>query len=1600
MREAAREIDQEVIGKRIATLLAAELAERVVRREFGVVVHDVDPLDADALLEGLAERPEGGASELHLALVGDDAAVERALKRHKVWKGRLSAEEESAVGWRNKKKRMIAVVARRPLAKEASLRSFPRVDEHCLYLRLCDEERRGELPTFLHLLWEALGKLADAVPLPALVAYAEAIRQLPKKDQSLKAAKLLHHLGLLPDEHLADQTSERVIAKRLRANAELLSEIRLADQDEWKRVRDNIQRLPSTERGTAERLRSKLQQASGAGVAALAGIDFTDSDSLWRGKRRTEATATSKPPVDEVTRPEHCVAALLLDRKHQQLRDVADEISQIVQKALSEGGERVEEELNKLKEDGRRAVLAAEPGLIRLVRDSSTETAWGGRYTVSTDRMDALCEPAARTEFRPLELEALMRSLQKFVAHDLLPGSVSMMAERLALLRSELLKYAGELTISPIAFLAGNQAALQTAASYLDTYESLLQAIQLSYPAARGEAEDEVDALVAWLLSMEIYVFQSESALRAVLSPLHPLHLWRSVFVVQDLLGTEQELGPQEREALQVAATNELHLLQVAFLPASAAGSERPCLLGLAGELGRLPLYREAPRGIYEPHGSRTVAHLAQLLAQLRPYARPGLQVVLVNTPRPAAFVEALLAQLARPGLETRDTYYGLHLRLRYTSEDARGWAAELDELSDDATEALAMGRERGVASLSVEPRPLSWDELAAELEKRPAHLCVIVDPFEVRTSPLARTGLHRLSPWVLTREYKYNKLRGEITVVPVAESFVFGTYQGTVGLLDPALKQKNPANLPQVAKVQSQLNRMAAASTWTAVLDPHMVALARLGDAELIERRTDGSRQVTCYARDLTPYTRQLDKQLRKTHFTADGETLQQLVRELAALEPAGILSLGMASNEGRGVKGSLGKLIATRWYRRQEPSGLAVSLDTREGRQWLVAGRSSRVQADLLGLREVAGTVTVDVIEVKAHEDEEPYRVDEAGVIHGQPVAQVLATLRAIAEIFAVDSETSPLVRPRREVLRDHLYTAVLRDADQAFMQRWYSLLNDIFSGGTPVRLRGRIIHVRLASVAEHPPAVYKTVEGLPVLVETMSAQDVGLVLSALRGAKEPELTSAGVAADPTAPELALDPKDVIARFAQEHTPIPPVTGGRYQAERVDPVAAEARPQYGSTPSGIGADDIAEQAFLPPPQRVVVSAVLPLLSNQAVPATPAASSGTIPSGAAHSIEILLGHEKPSGRASVWQPGRQSNGFFLILGASGSGKTETLKVLTDGVRQAAVPVLVFDFHGDVKVDGFRSELLSHGPSSRIGLNPLELDASDTEHGPYLQRQVIKELITGAVRLGHRQSSALSKALQEAYRRAGIADEDPATWTREPPTFSDVDAIFGEWLEDDSQKSSHSSIEGCRAALQEIFEHPLFSRQPRLPLSQILREWTRLDLSSLSDSVRLIVTDTLLRKVFRALRAQGPIPVQPAGDHERFRLFVVIDEAKILSLGTSDRDRDRSNAILNTLITEARKFGLGMILATQMAEHFSSDVRANAASWLVLRPLDIREAKKNAPNVQVEPEDLMQLHGRGDGYLRDRSSPRARRVQVRPLTAAAWTEKPATERSA
>ena len=68
---------------------------------------------------------------------------------------------------------------------------------------------------------------------------------------------------------------------------------------------------------------------------------------------------------------------------------------------------------------------------------------------------------------------------------------------------------------------------------------------------------------------------------------------------------------------------------------------------------------------------------------------------------------------------------------------------------------------------------------------------------------------------------------------------------------------------------------------------------------------------------------------------------------------------------------------------------------------------------------------------------------------------------------------------------MLREHLYTALLRDKDPDYIERWHTLLADVFDGKLPVKLSGRIVHVQLASVAGKETVTYLTEQGIPITV-----------------------------------------------------------------------------------------------------------------------------------------------------------------------------------------------------------------------------------------------------------------------------------------------------------------------------------------------------------------------------------------------------------------------------------------------------------------------------------------------------------------------------------
>lgn len=363
--------------------------------------------------------------------------------------------------------------------------------------------------------------------------------------------------------------------------------------------------------------------------------------------------------------------------------------------------------------------------------------------------------------------------------------------------------------------------------------------------------------------------------------------------------------------------------------------------------------------------------------------------------------------------------------------------------------------------------------------------------------------------------------------------------------------------------------------------------------------------------------------------------------------------------------------------------------------------------------------------------------------------------------------------------------------------------------------------------------------------------------------------------------------------------------------------------------------------------------------------------------------LQVRLGQDVESLESVTWRPGLEANGFFLILGASGSGKTETLKAVGRHILEHGIPVLVLDFHGDVRVPGLSSVLMSSGTDSWAGVNPLEIDSHRAhEVGLRDQYEAVVDIISRTIRLGGQQRSVLLEAVAEAYRCAGMREDAPATWHQPPPTLDWVLSILQHWAEAPERTSQRASIRSCISAVQGAFGHPVFSRSHHLVMDDILTMGMRVDLSKAPVGIRTLVADTLLRKVFRAVALQGETTGE-ASDLDRFRLFIVIDEVKILS--TLKGDVDDPRLILNLLATEARKFGIGLILASQMSSHFGAEVRGNAATWLVLKPMDMEQARRNGREIGVMPEQLMELRGHGEGFLRWQGD-KVRRVQVHRLS--------------
>lgn len=365
------------------------------------------------------------------------------------------------------------------------------------------------------------------------------------------------------------------------------------------------------------------------------------------------------------------------------------------------------------------------------------------------------------------------------------------------------------------------------------------------------------------------------------------------------------------------------------------------------------------------------------------------------------------------------------------------------------------------------------------------------------------------------------------------------------------------------------------------------------------------------------------------------------------------------------------------------------------------------------------------------------------------------------------------------------------------------------------------------------------------------------------------------------------------------------------------------------------------------------------------------------------------------------WAPDRTINGHGLIVGSSGVGKTHRLRILANHLaHNYRARVIVIDVHGDIKIEGEQREYFTE--SSRYGLNPLKINPD--RHSGGVRRRVrafLSMINRTSMRLGVRQEAALTRLLEDLYRRNGFDATDYRTWDplTNPnvkgrsahhgvcPNISDLKKFTAYKLKQlktgaggeafrafNDLAKAIKSLNGRELKNSGNEDEEMDPALDKLRLRAIETYTTAMKAmrtgDELNDLIRysnIEVLNTVLDRIDHLDKAgifkDHPPPLDPhapihvydihaigrdeqkmfvdilldelwqeqrtGGQRTRPDTFIIIDEASIFM-------NDDPDHIIAILMRESRKFGIGLVFASQSLNHFSEDVLANVGLKLIL----------------------------------------------------------------
>ncbi|MEO1132951.1 MAG: DUF87 domain-containing protein [Cyanobacteria bacterium J06639_1] len=302
----------------------------------------------------------------------------------------------------------------------------------------------------------------------------------------------------------------------------------------------------------------------------------------------------------------------------------------------------------------------------------------------------------------------------------------------------------------------------------------------------------------------------------------------------------------------------------------------------------------------------------------------------------------------------------------------------------------------------------------------------------------------------------------------------------------------------------------------------------------------------------------------------------------------------------------------------------------------------------------------------------------------------------------------------------------------------------------------------------------------------------------------------------------------------------------------------------------------------------------------------------------------------------------------LAILAGTGSGKSYTAGVLLEELMlpKNRAAVLVFDPHGEYHT---LSEIQGHEAfSGKDGYQPKVKILTPDEVKIRISSLNFYDILTLLPEMSDRQKAFLEKS----FRR--VVQFNQHRWTI-PDLIDEINAQDAG--EEGAQGSSAAALEW---KLEKIERSPYFSDCEHSVSPQELFEpgqLTVLQMNEISQEEQQVIAAAILRQTNQArMNTHKGKATEGDDDYLPCPAFVLIEEAHRFAPA---HEPSRCKMVLRTILSEGRKFGIGVGLITQRPGKLDSDIMSQCMSQFLMRIVNPVDQENLKHGVEAAGRDLL-----------------------------------------